>query len=129
MKKFTINLKNYTCSAICILVQSGYTKKNDIEYILKDENGRFHAKIIGNKIVIHYDLIVGYMHKVFSTPITLRTEQQRILNEIKQFKRVPFKKNNTKGFVEYRKQMKREIKQFKKKGIVSPVSPFKKILL
>lgn len=128
MKKFTINLKNYTCSAICILVQSGYLKKNDTEYILKDGNGRFHAKIMGNKIVVHYDLVVGYMHKVFSTPITLGNEHRRILNEIKEFKRVPLKKNDTSGFIEYRKQMKREMKRFKKRGVISPVSPFKKLL-
>ena len=127
MTSFTIKSKGYSCSILCMLRSSGYVDKSENEFILEDENGRFHAKVNYNQAKIHYDLIVGYKHKVFSMPIALQAEKDRILNNCKGYKIenvIPLNKY----WVKYQQQKKKEMKRLKKTGIISPISPFKKFI-
>ena len=128
MKTINIYSKEYTCSILCMLRVSGYKDKNENELILEDENGRFHAKIVGKRAYIHYDLLVGYKHKVFSMPIALKLERDRILDLNKGFKIKEKTLPDNKYWVKYQQQKKRELKQLKKRGVISPISPFKKYI-
>ena len=86
------NLKFQKKNAEKYLIASGYEIGKDGSmisgYVYETPKGRFHAKVKGNWIDLHFDLLVNKMHKVLSNVKMLSAEKHRILDKEPQFSQI-----------------------------------------